>query len=308
VDPEYKSKKHKIKQDVERAIEIVSESEQKLRDVKDLADKSLIQVQDQKEKLGKMDVFINKMPESPHYTPSRSIHGHMDTLSNLMGSYVQSANRELFIINNALGNMSGTYASTTVASGWIDSSNNVIFSIAREISPSYPQMRESLRAFTEPTENEEKDKIERLLRSIDSLLADKFREAFSTFSDGKFMSAAHAMRDVLSALAQKLAPDEKVMKMPWYRKELETKGPTQRQRFKYAIIGQSSENEIGEEEIEAIDRLTNEGRKIYDKLSSEAHRRKGNWESERVRHYLSIGQNVIKEILLLREKFFTEGD
>ncbi len=308
MDLEYQRKKDNIKQDVERAIETVRESEQKLREVKDLADKSLIQVQDQKEKLGKMDVFINKMPESSHYTPSTAIHGHMDTLSNLIGSYAQSADRQLFVINNTLGHMSGTYASTTVTSGWIDSSNNVIFSIAGEISPSYPQMRESLRAFTEPTENEEKDNIERLLRSIDSLLADKFREAFSTFSDGKFMSAAHAMRDVLSDLAQKLAPDEKVMKMPWYKKEPETRGPTQRQRFKYAIIGKSSENEIGEEEIEAIDRLANEGRKIYNKLSSEAHRRKGNWERERVRHYLSIGQNVIKEILLLREKFFTESD
>ena len=166
-------------------------------------------------------------------------------------------------------------------------------------------MRESLRDFTEPTESEKREYIERLLRSIDSLLADKFREAFKTFFDGNFMSAAHAMRDVLSALAHKLAPDDKVIKMPWYRKEPGTKGPTQRQRYKYAIIGQSSENEIGEEQIEAIDRLANEGRNIYSKLSSEAHRREGNWERERVRLYLSIGQNVINDILLLRVKFFT---
>jgi hypothetical protein len=225
-----------------------------------------------------------------------------------MESYAQNANRQLFVINNALGDMSGAYASTTVASGTLDPSGNVIFSIAGEISSYYPEMLESLRDFTEPTESEDRDNIERLLRKIDSLLADKFREAFRTFSDGNFMSASHAMRDVLSALAQKLAPDEKVMNMPWYSKDSNTTGPTQRQRFKYAIIGQSLENKIGDEEIEAIDRLAIEGREIYSKLSSEAHRREGNWERERVRQSLSIGQNVIKEILLLREKFFTESD
>lgn len=207
-----------------------------------------------------------------------------------------------------MGQMSSTYASTTVTSGWVDSSNNVIFSIASEITPSYPQMCESLKDFIEPTETEERDNIEQLLRSIDTLLADKFQEAFRTFSDENFMSAAHSMREVLSTLAKRLAPDEKIMKMAWYRKEPDTKGPTQRQRFKYAIIGQSSEDVIGEEEIEAINGLANEGRDIYEKLNIEAHRRKGNWEKERVRHCLSIGQNVIKEILLLREKFFTESN
>lgn len=308
MDPEYQRKKGKIKQDVERAIETVSESEQKLRDVKDLAEKSLIQVQDQKEKLSKMHAFFDRMPESSHYTPSTAIHGHMDTLSNLMGIYVQNANRQLFVINKSSSHMRGIYASATIASGTMDSSNNVFFSIVGEINPSYPQMREFLREFTEPTESEKRANIERLLRNIHSLLPDKFREAFRTFSDGNFMSAAHAMRDVLSDLEHKLAPDEKVKKMSWYREEPETKGPTQRQRIKYAIIGQSSENEISEEEIEAVDKLASEGRDIYEKLSSEAHRREGNWDKERVRHYLSIGQNVIKEILLLREKFFTESD
>ena len=133
MDTEYQRKKDKIRQYVERAIETVSESEQKLLDAKDLADKSLIQVQYQKEKLRKMDVFINKMPESSHYTPSTSIHEHMDTLSNFIGSYVQNANHQLFTINNASAHMKGIFASSTVASGTIDASGNVIFSIAGEI-------------------------------------------------------------------------------------------------------------------------------------------------------------------------------
>lgn len=144
---EYQRKKDKIKQYVERAIEIIGESEQKLHDEKDLAEKSLIQVQNQKEKLGKMAVFIDKMPESSHYTPSTAINGHMDTVSTLMGSYVQNANRHLFSIKNALGHMKGTYASAIVASGTFDASNNGFFSIATEISPFYPQMRESLRSY-----------------------------------------------------------------------------------------------------------------------------------------------------------------
>lgn len=308
VNYEYQRKKDKIKQDVKRAIETTSESEQKLHELKDLAEKSLIQVRDQKERLGKMNVFINKMPESSQYIPSTSIDGYMETLSTLMVYNVQNANRQLFVINNTLGHMRGAFASTTVVSGTLDPSGNVILSIAGEISSYYPQILESLRDFTEPTESEARENIERLLRSIDFLLADKFREAFRTFSDGNFMSASHAMRDVLSALAQKLDPDKKVMKMRWYKQDPTTKGPTQSQRIKYAIIGQSSENEIGDEEIDAIDRLANEGREIYQKLSSEAHKREGNWERERVRQYLSIGQNVIKEILLLRGMFFTQSD
>lgn len=307
MDSEYQRKKEKIKQDVDIAIESVSESEQKLRDIKDSADKSYLKVLDQKEKLSKMAVFINTMPASS-YTPTTATQEHMDTLSKLMGAYVQDTKSQLSAINNASAHMNGIFASSIIASGTMDASGNVFFSIAEEISPSYAQMSESLGDLIEPTESEKRDQIEKLLRRIDSLLADKFREAFRTFFNGNFMSAAHAMRDVLSDLAHKIAPDDKVINMPWYKKEPETRGPTQRQRFKYGIIGQSTEYEIGEEEIEAIDRLVKEGRNIYSKLSSEAHRREGNWERERVRQYLSIGQNVINEILLLREKFFTETE
>lgn len=307
MDSEYQRKKEKLKQDVDMAIESVSESEQKLRNVKDLANESYIKVIDQKEKLSKMAVFINTMPASS-YTPNTETLDHMDTLSRLMGAYVQDTKSQLSAINNASAHISGIFASSTVASGTMDASGNVFFSIAGEISPSYPQVSESLRDLIEPTESEKRDQIEMLLRRIDSLLADKFREAYRTFFNGDFMSAAHAMRDVLSDLAHKIAPDDKVINMPWYKKEPGTTGPTQRQRFKYGIIGQSTEYEIGEEEIEAIDRLAKEGRNIYSKLSSEAHRREGNWEREIVRQYLSIGQNVINEILLLREKFFTETE
>ncbi|MCK4799006.1 MAG: hypothetical protein KAT05_16655 [Spirochaetes bacterium] len=304
---EYERKKEKIKQNVDVAFEKVTDSEQNLRSLRDSTETSLKQIKGQKERLGKVRSFLNDMPNSPHFTPSIETHEYMDTLGSLMGSVTQYVSYQNAKINSASQYFKGTYASATVTSGWVDSSFNMILPLADEISQSYPKMRETLREYIKPTESEIIDDVEHQLKNINPLLADKFREVFKTFSDKNYMSAAHAMREVLSSLGTELAPKEKVTKMIWYKQDTTTNGPTQHQRIKYAIIGQSSVDIIGEDEIKAIDKLAKEARKIYQKLNPEAHRRTGRWEKENVRQYLLMGQNVIKQILLLRNEFFTEN-
>lgn len=48
---------------------------------------------------------------------------------------------------------------------------------------------------------------------------------------------AAGVREIFSHLLHRLAPDEKVTACPWYRPEPNTKGPTRRQRAKYATQG-----------------------------------------------------------------------
>lgn len=169
----------------------------------------------------------------------------------------------------------------------VDMSGNAVLNIsssaAKTLTLQYPQIGELVQKLDLPSPFEKRKELESELRKIDERLANMFVGAWQTMGDtskrDRYRQASHSMRDLLSQFLDLLAPPEKVKEAEWYEPELDEhaknprKKPTQRQRAKYAIMGERSEKTIDEEDLKMITALIDDTRKAYEDLSEPAHAR-----------------------------------
>jgi RNA-directed DNA polymerase len=123
-------------------------------------------------------------------------------------------------------------------------------------------------------------KLSDLLNTIDPYYENKRTGAWVTFkgdSPDRIAQATHSMREVLNQLLEKLAPDEQVIKAPWYA--VQTKGPkvTRKMRVRYILSDESQP--ASKSTVNFIDSLANTTDEMYGQLSKEAHKHGENIES-----------------------------
>jgi len=133
--------------------------------------------------------------------------------------------------------------------------------------------------------------IEQLLRDLSSPVADSYVQVASDLaSDSRltWMGTAHEIREMLRGVLDTLAPIDSVKKAEWYKQELGTNGPTQKQKVRYISeqkkAGSAEKkltNDLGviEEKVEAF------ARDMYGRSSDAAHRSKDKTEAFKLMKY-----------------------
>lgn len=103
-----------------------------------------------------------------------------------------------------------------------------------------------------------------------------------------FAGTAHEVRELVATLLRLKAPDAEVVQKKWYKPEVNTTGPTHRQRVKYILEGYnagSKELEVAQEIGTIDDLVANTIRGLYSRASDAAHRHKEKREVTRLVRY-----------------------
>lgn len=159
----------------------------------------------------------------------------------------------------------------------------------------------------EPTARDRKIELCSKLSEIDNRLATKLEGAWQTLHDvskaDRFLQAASSARELISDLLHLLSPDDQVKAMPWFKKETESGNPTQRQRARYAMLGQN--NVLGDDELRAIYTLSDDIRDAYTKLNKIAHLRNYNTDLQKLTESLiDQCQIYLLQLLKMRSTYF----
>ena len=151
---------------------------------------------------------------------------------------------------------------------------------------------------TVATTEHDTEAITRLLSLVDPSLENKRQGAWVTFrgnSPDKISQATNSMREVLTQLLVKLAPDEDVKGASWYTEPTKDSKVTRKMRVRYILSG--SDSTASKSTVNLIDSYAKAVDMTYDKLSSEVHKHGSSIEST-AEAYLEACEIVIKLILL----------
>jgi hypothetical protein len=135
--------------------------------------------------------------------------------------------------------------------------------------------------------------VKSFLENVDPELELKRAAAWEAIESGRvdgLAQASHSMREVLRQLLDKLAPAEKVIKAPWYRKPNSGAPVTRAMRIRYALSGVSDVS--SESTLSLTKDLAAAVDSMYAKLSAESHRGRGATVSA-TRMYLGACEAVI---------------
>lgn len=141
-------------------------------------------------------------------------------------------------------------------------------------------------------------KLSDILYSIDPYLENKRIGAWATFngsSPDKVSQAASSMREVLSQLLNKLAPDRNVRKASWYS---EGQKIIRKMRVRYILSDEATP--ANKSTVNFIDKVSNTIDEIYAQLSKEVHKHEVSIESK-AETYLRMCELVILLILQNRK-------
>lgn len=142
--------------------------------------------------------------------------------------------------------------------------------------------------------------LSHLLSSVDPLLEDKRLGAWVTFkgnSPDKIPQATLSMRELLSQLLDKLAPDEDVKSASWYSEP--PKGPQVPRKMKVRYILSGHSGTTSKSTVDFIDSMASATEMTYAKLSSEVHKYGSSLETT-AETYLKACEILILLILLHR--------
>lgn len=119
-----------------------------------------------------------------------------------------------------------------------------------------------------------------LLNAVDPYFENKRIGAWVTFkgdSPDKIAQATHSMREVLSQLLEKLAPDKNVIEASWYIEPTKGQKVTRKMRVRYILSDESQP--ASKSTVNFIDSLADTADEMYAQLSKEAHKRGESVES-----------------------------
>lgn len=129
------------------------------------------------------------------------------------------------------------------------------------------------------------------LESLSASLASSYAQAVRDLEDPERLTWAgpgHEIREVLRGILELLAPDEQVVAQPWFRREDNTSGPTQRQKALYILRQRdagSKEEEVVKQVMAMDDVVSGLVRATYLRASDAAHRSKSRREIIRILNY-----------------------
>ena len=168
-----------------------------------------------------------------------------------------------------------------------------------------PELAQPLQKLRNPSLRQTRDQLLQRLESIDQRIAGKIRDAWDHWEDTSIeephMAAAHAMREAFSHLLDVLAPNDLVIKAPWWKQDPNAQPgqATRRQRVRFAIAGERDDTQIPEKIIDAIEQSQKEAVKLYNHLSKLSHPRQRRVLTETI---IDIYQRMMLDILRLREE------
>lgn len=291
---------NRIKANARGAIEDVEASENYIRDLRTLTGPVLGQLAEEKERLNKAYEFINSWAStSDAWTIAESM-PFLEHLDVSMQITREDTRRQSDTWQRAQHNVIEAAVSTSMVSGSTFVTESLVLSVGEALSSVDNRIRTSLEVFQQPSVHRKRQRIKESLTAVDRLMSTKYEEAHSAFDEGRYMSAAHAMREVLSSLGHALGPDDQVVSAEWYKSEAGQTNPTQAQRIKYSIIGKRLHPALTPDVLNRVDELSGEARRIYKSLSQEAHRRERVWERESVRRYLATSDAILWQVFELR--------
>jgi hypothetical protein len=301
-DNEYKSRLKKLKSELNQSKDNFENSNENLNSIKEKSSE-LIDINNKNiEYVNKTLFLVDSFPNESGSIEKIEFDQAFDSAS-LFG---EALARQSFSLFDRSKHFDESFriivAGTNVSSSSTDAASAAIFTLASEFDPIHQSTKEAMEKYKLPSTLEKKEELSNWLEEIDNTLSSKYDEAFFNLENSKFMSACHALRDCLSHFLEKLAPDYEVQKCSWYITVPNTSRPTQKQRIKYSIIGNTDENILSDDDLEVLENLMTEGRDIYAKLSKEAHSRKGNWEEKRTKTYFEITNSVFTTIKKLRNE------
>lgn len=115
-------------------------------------------------------------------------------------------------------------------------------------------------------------------------------EAIESNRADRCSQASHSMREVLRQMLDKLAPKDRILKTPWYKRPESGAPVTRNMRVRYALSGVSEVP--SRSTLSLISGLAAVVDSMYDKLSAESHSNKVQTVTE-TRMYLSACETVI---------------
>lgn len=298
---EYKIVRDSVVRKAEISEKNMKESQVVVRQVRTSVTELQQRMQEQGDQLRRTRLFVNSLPGDPTSSEKNAVMQSLFLLDAELGRTVQDTERQRRYLEVGSERLATAVSTTAVAYGATGVTDSVIMNVGEAFTPQRREVTRALSDYSQPSLIEKRRQLGEMLAALSPLLQSKFEEAFQTFDTGGYMSAAHAMREVLSQLGHLLGPNDQIEKASWYKPEKGEKKPTQRQRIKYAIIGAELDSRVDEADLERVDQLATQARDSYQKLSGEAHRRSQTWERDRVREYLGTAEAVMRQVLDLRE-------
>lgn len=134
-------------------------------------------------------------------------------------------------------------------------------------------------------------KILTALNEIAEPLANSYLQIIADFEDEARLSwagTAHEIRELLRKILEQLAPTIQVEAQKWYKLELNSSGPTQKQRVRYILTNQKGDSKQQKvaQDIELIeDKIGTLVRDVYGRASDAAHRSKSKGEAFKILRY-----------------------
>lgn len=304
---DYESKRRALHQLLGSAAADLDATDSNIRDFREYSEDALLLTDESKELVFKFQQLAGALPSGTKCEPSQEVQELLDSGVDMAGtlaahsSYMKGQSRDLATAGEQFLWTARINRATSA------STSPVISSIGDTLGGEYPSVRAAVEKLGLPTRADRRDDVAAWFTKLgDSLLMEKHSEAHACLLGGKYMSAAHAMREALSHLLDLLAPTEAVQSRPWFKGVSASGPPTQPERVKYAVLGTSPDGAVPEENLTALAELMREAREIYKQLSGEAHRRKGEWARLRTEQYFGIAEQVILQIRDLRQRFFVD--
>ena len=306
-------KKKEIVENLKEEKENLEKSEEKLQDVLEGVDNA---VQIVKKEIIQVDNSIKlweNIPDDAVVEPNKELNsivtsGYVTSVSGL--SYSKNLFTKTKTCLDDVIVIEGTAVSSTPT---VSSNCSLGYGANQIVVENFPDIKPTFESIKIETIYDKKDKVAELLRKVDEKIHSEFEGMWQTKDDeskkDRVKQSSHSMREVISILLQKLAPDVDVMSCEWYKSEKEDGLPTQRQRAKYAILGKEGEGKLTDEELAPIYDTVNDFRKRYEDLNGIAHEREEEPETlmPLLESIIETGQDLIISLFELREMFYLKN-
>lgn len=212
---------------------------------------------------------------SQAYLPDNPVnYSSFDALNNLSMNALGSARYRVATVRALRTNSDSLFGNTLTSGSLVASMASTTVYIAErmiDIKPIIPLI-EQLKT---PTAQDRLRELSSKLREIQEELATKLNGSWETLNDhsknDRISQSAHSARDLVSDILIRLAPNEKVIEMDWFKPETEDGRPSQKQRAKYAILGKNTA--LSDSDLQPVQDLSKNIRTTYQSLSNLAHLR-----------------------------------
>jgi hypothetical protein len=298
---DYRRLQQSIVDSAEAAEGNIEQSKTKIRRVRDISRQATENVREQEDQVHRVKMFVQSLPEQATPGEEQAALDSLIFLDQAMQKTYGDTERQMRHLEVSKDMLAQVASTTAVTIGATSVSDAAVMNIVGAFDVNRTPVEKASAEYLSPTVREKRETLIQRLGTLTATMEAKAREAWQSFDDGEYMSAAHATREVLSELGHLLGPNKDVEKAAWYGPEKDQGRPSQRQRIKYAIIGAQKDSRIDASDLQRVESLATDARDSYTRLTTEAHRREKTWQRERVREYMGTAEAVIRQVLDLRD-------